>query len=124
MTSLVLAVAVGGALGATARWAVARGVAGLYDSALPLGTIAVNVFGAFAFGFLWAYLESRPHLQLRTFLFTGFLGGFTTFSTLAFESVVLIQSGRAQLALVDLLLQNVIGVLAVFGGLWLGRLLA
>lgn len=88
-------IAIGGALGAVARWGVGGWVHGWAGAAFPWGTLAVNVGGSFLLGFAFLYLESvaLPG-ELRRFLAIGFLGAFTTFSTFAYESVALLRDGE------------------------------
>ena len=94
----VLAVAVGAALGALARWA-----AGLWLNAqwsgFPLGTLFVNCVGGLLIGVALAWFERSPDEMLRLLLVTGFLGGLTTFSSFSGESLILLQRGQFALAL-------------------------
>ena len=89
-------VMLGGAIGAAGRhllggWLLARLGAGL-----PWGTLAANLLGAFAAGFLFAWLEGRGPAALywRAFLIVGVLGALTTFSALMLESMLYARSGR------------------------------
>lgn len=100
--ALVLLVAVGGAAGSAARHGVQVAV-GTIDR-LPLGTLAVNVVGAFCLGLLLEWLarpgtEPRRHRNLRLLLGTGFLGGFTTYSAFALETERLVGGDEPALAL-------------------------
>ncbi len=120
----LLYIAAGGALGALLRYGVSGAVHGLTSSMLPWGTLAVNVIGSFIAGFLWHVSEEvmlSPHL--KTFLFIGFLGGFTTFSTYTLETMHLVRDGEMNLAMGNLLLNNVLGILVVFSGFWLSQAL-
>lgn len=105
MLGNILAVALGGALGATLRYLCSTGVTNLlggiaWAAAIPLGTLAVNVVGCFAIGVLspvlGALMPARP--QLALFLVTGVLGGFTTMSTFSNETFTLWQGGQHLLA--------------------------
>ncbi|MGH8273723.1 MAG: fluoride efflux transporter CrcB [Gammaproteobacteria bacterium] len=89
-----LAVALGGAIGATLRFAVSRGAAGLFGTGFPWGTLIVNAVGAFAIGFLAAWFASRFAVgpALRALILTGLLGALTTFSTFSFETLGLVQT--------------------------------
>lgn len=91
----VIAVALGGALGCVLRWALALA----FNPVLPnlaLGTLAANLTGALLMGIVLGAIDHFPSisLQMRLFLATGFLGGLTTFSTFAAESVALLLGGR------------------------------
>lgn len=98
---VVGAVALGGALGALARYGV--GVAWPHgDGAFPWSTFAINVAGCLAIGVLLVLITEvagRPHRLARPFLGTGVLGGFTTFSTYAVDAERLIAGGQVPLAL-------------------------
>jgi CrcB protein len=93
MTPIVLGL--GGALGALARYYGTEFVRRLVGNSLPWGTLAVNIIGAFALGFLMVWLQSRaPSTQIRQFIGIGFLGSFTTFSTFSYETVALAREGH------------------------------
>ena len=104
----LLAIALGGGLGAMLRFSVSGLVQQLTEDAFPVGTLAVNVVGCLLIGFLGA-LFSGPALvrdEVRLFLLTGFLGGFTTFSTFAYESAELLRLGFVGRALLNAALQK------------------
>jgi len=122
---LLLAIALGGAAGALARHFVAGAVTRLAGTGFPYGTLTVNVAGSFLMGVLivaFAHKLSVPQ-ELRGLLAVGFLGSFTTFSTYSMETVNLIQRGDWQAAALYAGGSMIIGVLALFAGLWTGRLL-
>src|SRR5690625_3917737 len=77
----------GGGLGSVARYALNMLAIRLWDHVLPIGTLSVNVLGSFAMGAVAEYVAIRVGLsaQLRLFLATGVLGGFTTFSTFSLD---------------------------------------
>jgi CrcB protein len=85
-----LAISLAGALGSVARWGIS---VALNRGSAPWGTLLVNLVGALAIGAVVAALEVRGlgGSRWRAILTTGFLGGFTTFSALALETVVLIE---------------------------------
>jgi CrcB protein len=115
-------VATGGVLGSLGRWGV--GLALPHPAGgMPWATLVVNVTGAFAMGLLVAFLVDRPgvHRLLRPFVGVGVLGGWTTFSALAVDVVQLGVAGRAPVLLAYLVATFVVGVLAVGGGVALGR---
>jgi CrcB protein len=117
----ILAVAAGGALGASARYLLTGAIAG-WGATLPgwgaaMGTFAVNAIGCFLMGLAVETLALRwtPSPEMRAFLTAGLLGGFTTFSTFALDAALLQRQGGA------LAFAYVAGsVLAGLGGLWLG----
>ena len=114
-----IAVFIGCGLGGLARWGLSRYAADHFASAFPLGTIAVNVVGSFLIGFFFAlFKDSVAPLPVRLLLTTGFLGGFTTFSTFALETVLLVEKRQVGVAAANFVLQNVAGVLAVVAGIW------
>ncbi len=123
MFARLLWIAAAGALGTLARY----GMSGLGDrwhaAGFPVGTLAVNVFGCLLFGCLGALAEHRAGLspETRLIVTVGFLGAFTTFSTFAFESAQFLQDARLSMALVNITVQNIVGVLAIFGGAALGN---
>ncbi len=119
---VLLAIALGGALGSLARWGLEEAVvwSGPTSGSWPWATLAVNVLGALAIGMLLAsrVLEGRP-AWWRPMLVTGVLGGFTTFSALALESGLMLDSGQPLQAFGYVAVTVVAGLLAVR----LGRLL-
>lgn len=120
----VLAVAVGGALGALARWGASSWVQTRTGLQFPWGTLWVNLCGAFLLGVVYGSLE-RVQLgeAVRAFLTLGFLGAFTTFSTFSYEAVLLLQGGEAGKALGYVGGSVVAGILLVMVGLAAGRAL-
>jgi len=88
-------VGVGGALGAVARWYATDWVRHLTGAQIPWGTMAVNVLGSLALGFLMVWLQARaPSAQVRELVGVGFLGSFTTFSTYSYETVAMARAGE------------------------------
>ena len=112
----LLAVASGGAVGASLRWVVARAVQG--DSAFPRGTLVVNVAGCLVFGLAAGLLAGNAPESVRLFVFTGILGGFTTFSAFGSETVILLRDRPVHAALYVGLSVG-LGILALGGGQWL-----
>lgn len=120
---IAIALAIGGAAGAIARYYMQGWVVDLVGPA-PWGTFVVNVVGSFLLGFFLTLTEERflvPSLY-RTFVAVGFLGSFTTFSTLMWESQQLLSVGDAPAALVNLVGSVLAGLGAVFLGVAAGRL--
>lgn len=141
---LLLAVAIAGGLGALARFALAAavgrcaawfvrpepagwfsGLVGGVPGAAPLGTLVVNAVGCLLFGLIWGWTATREGIlgfttpEVRVVVLTGFLGAFTTFSTFAFETTHLLRHGHAAAALLNVLLQNAVGLTLAFVGLTL-----
>jgi CrcB protein len=118
----LVAVMIGGAAGALARWAIELAVPSVQG--FPLATFLINVTGAFALGLLGVLLWERlpPTRYLRPLVGIGFLGAYTTFSTMAVEGVRLLDDGRAGLAVGYWLVTLLVGQMAGVCGMWLGRL--
>src|SRR6476469_5678507 len=95
MGMAVLAVAVGGGVGALARWMLSYQL-NAYFPAIPPGTLAANIIGGYIVGFAIAFFASRPEIapEWRLLIITGFCGGLPTFSTFSAEVVMLIQQGE------------------------------
>lgn len=121
-----LAVAAGGAIGAAARYGVSVLAARLLGPAFPWGTLAANILGCFAMGMLVSWFVGREQslMALRAFLGVGLLGGFTTFSTFAFDVVTLYRDRTVALAAAYLLASVVLSVIGLIAGLAAGRLSA
>ncbi len=122
----LLAVAAGGAIGATARYvlggaaqAMARGsIAGM-----PVGTLVVNVVGSALMGILYVLLVERAGVgeSWRLFALTGVLGGFTTFSAFSIETLMLLQQGAGLRAAAYVLASVTLCVLAAWLGVEISR---
>lgn len=121
-TLAYLLAAVGGALGALARWGIASAVR-TPAGGWPWATLLVNVTGCLLIGVLLAVLLARYPASpwLRPLLATGFLGGFTTYSTFAVDTVALVDAGRPAVAAGYVTASVLGGVLAVVAGLLVGR---
>jgi CrcB protein len=113
MWTAVLAISVGAALGALARWGLAVGLNGLFPS-LPPGTLVANAVGGYLVGVAVAVFAQHATLppEWRLFVVTGFLGGLTTFSTFSAEVVAQLQHGRLGWALATVA-AHVLGSLAM-----------
>jgi CrcB protein len=119
----ILLVGAGGFVGSVLRYAFSGWVHRVLDNPwFPYGTLAVNVIGSLMIGFLAGLADHRSlfSAEARVFLFIGLLGGFTTFSSLTIETFSLARSGQFLGALTNVAAQIVLGLLAV----WLGSLLA
>ena len=122
----LILIALGGAAGAVSRYLVDNAVLDRFGGAFPLGILLVNLSGAFGLGLLAALIIDRGVLpaDLRAPLLVGFLGAYTTFSTLMLDSWRLIEDGLPALGLANLVGSMVLGLVAVVGGLLVGRALA
>ena len=122
----VILVGAGGFLGAILRYAIAGWVHNLLQNAwFPYGTLVVNVAGCLLIGFLAGLAEQRSLLgpELRVFLFIGILGGFTTFSSFAYETFSLARDAENIAAAVNIFAQLVLGLLGVWFGNAMARLM-
>lgn len=119
-------IAVGGAAGAVTRYLVDVFVSERFGGAFPLGTLVINLTGSFALGLLFALSIERAVLpaDIRGPLMIGFLGAYTTFSTLMLESWRLVEDGAAVLAIANVAGSAALGVGAVVLGLAVGRAIA
>lgn len=111
-------VAAGGAIGAAARYALAGLVHRFTSAYFPYGTFVVNMTGCLLFGVIFGFTEQRFQISptLRAFLLIGVLGGFTTFSSYAFESFQLLRDAEYFRASVNVAGQVVLGLVCF----WLG----
>lgn len=112
----IIAVASGGAIGATLRLFINGLTNKHFVHALPLGTLAVNLTGSLLIGMLFAYFHLNTSLSphLKTFLVTGILGALTTYSTFALESFFLLESGHYIHAFANMAL-NLFGTIFLAG---------
>lgn len=121
----ILLVAVGGAIGSVARYLVGLGATRLAGPNFPFGTLTVNIAGAFAIGFLVEMIARRfdASAEMRVFIVTGILGGFTTWSSFTLDTMVLFERGEIGLSALYLLASLLVSFAAVFAGLAMGRAL-
>ncbi|MEJ8308961.1 fluoride efflux transporter CrcB [Agrobacterium larrymoorei] len=123
--SNILLVAVGGAIGSVARYLVGLWATRLAGPHFPWGTLTVNVVGAFAIGLLVEMVARRfdASTEMRAFIVTGILGGFTTWSSFTLDTMVLFERGEIGLSALYLLASLLVSFAAIFAGLALGRAL-
>ncbi len=119
----IVAIALGGAIGAVARWVISSGmqrVTGVLG--FPVGTFTVNMLGCLAIGFCYVYFEHRGTAVQRNFITVGVLGALTTFSTYSIESIALMQRGMYSYAVFNLVLSVVLGLAAAILGIAIGKI--
>jgi CrcB protein len=122
---LFIALAAAGGLGAATRFVVDGAVRSRIRSSFPVGVMVINITGSFLLGLLTGLvLGAVLGEEWLLVAGTGFLGGYTTFSTASFETVRLLQTGRVTAAVVNGLGMLVAAVAVSYLGLWLGSLIA
>ena len=123
---VVLMVAMGGAIGSSMRYLVGVWATRLFGFNFPWGTMIVNIMGSFIMGVLVSLLALRFSVgnEVRAFLAVGLLGGFTTFSSFTLDAVYLLEKKQYSHALSYMSVSVIGGLLALFLGLYLARLLA
>jgi CrcB protein len=118
-----LAIAIGGVLGCWARYAMTNLVQAVYGRDFPYATLSINVLGSFLMGFL--FIETLERLTIAPYvrigILTGVLGGFTTFSTFAMESLLLAEQGEATKSILYVGLSLVLGVGGAVFGAYIAR---
>jgi fluoride exporter len=117
------AIAFFGILGCWARFAQTNLVQTVYGREFPYATMSINVMGSFIMGFLFVETLERLTIApaLRTGILTGFIGGYTTFSTFEMETLLLAERGEVAKAVIYLALSVVLGLLAAYGGAYMAR---
>lgn len=120
-----LLIGLGGGIGSIARYLSQKWFNENYPHPFPWGTFTVNLIGCFLIGVIYAASEKTSVLspQVRLLLITGFCGGFTTFSTFAFENMTLLRSGDNLYFIIYTLASVILGIGAVFAGMVIMKLL-
>lgn len=121
----ILLISLGAALGASLRYGFSLWAAQQWGSTFPYSTLIINVSGSFCIGFLLLLASAQPSISVewRLLLITGLLGSFTTFSTFSYETYDLIVHGNWFAALLNLLGNTGLGLIACFLGAALARLI-
>ena len=117
MLTSLLHVALGGALGASARYLVGVGAVRLLGHGFPWATLVVNVLGSLAMGALVVLLAQKDATRLAPLLMTGLLGGFTTFSAFSLDAVTLYERGQVGAAAGYVAVSVVFSIGALFAGM-------
>lgn len=114
----IAAICFGASGGALFRWYLGLKLNGAFP-AIPLGTLSANLLGGYGIGLAITFLSQQPHLapEWRLLIITGFLGGFTTFSTFSAEVVFLLQEGRVLWAFGAIAMHVVGSLLMTFAGI-------
>jgi CrcB protein len=120
----VLFIGLAGLLGTIGRYALSGVIARRFGESFPTGTLAVNLVGCFLAGLLFYFLMERnlasPTMQAVVMI--GFLGGFTTFSAFGLQTFALLREGQFWFATLNVVGSNVLGLLMVWAGYTLGKL--
>jgi CrcB protein len=115
---LLLVVGVGSFIGGISRYLVSLFVQNKFLSTFPYGTLVVNIAGCFLIGVVYALSEKgNVNAEWRLFLITGFLGGFTTFSSFSNETVSMLRDAQYWQALSYVGVSIIVGLAATFGGI-------
>ena len=118
MGRILLIVGTGGFIGSAARYLSQQIVSKFFPVVFPLGTLSINVLGCFLIGIIYALSERGNILtpEWRSFLATGFCGGFTTFSTFSLESLNLMKDGEFLYLALYIGLSVILGFAATYFG--------
>jgi CrcB protein len=121
----ILLIGLAGLLGTLSRYWLAGLVARRYGETFPTATLLVNLLGCFLAGLLFYLLQERFRVgdPLQAILMVGFLGGFTTFSAYGLQTFTMLRDGAFALAALYLLLSNAVGLLLVWAGYSLAKVL-
>jgi len=119
----LLIVFIGGGLGSVARFTLGKWLNNA-NTGIPYGTFAANILGSLIIGVIlgWAIKNNTLSSQTTLLIATGFCGGFTTFSTFAYENHVFLKNGDFMTFALYAIASFAVGILAVFGGMSLGKL--
>ena len=112
----------GGGIGTLLRYYISSSSNRFFSSGFPFGTTIINLSGSFVIGLLWSLMEfvdMSPNF--RAFLFIGFLGGYTTFSTFMLENLNLMRNNEIKGMIANIFISNVLGIILVIAGFVLGR---
>jgi fluoride exporter len=121
----ILLIALAGLIGTLGRYALSGFVARRFGETFPTGTLVVNVIGCLVAGFLFYLLQERflINYTVRSAVMIGLLGGFTTFSSFGLQTFTLLRDGEFGFAMINILASNVLGLLMVWTGYTLAKLL-
>ncbi|MBQ45410.1 MAG: fluoride efflux transporter CrcB [Porticoccaceae bacterium] len=120
-----LAVAIGGALGSVARYALSSWIFDITSHKFPYATLIVNVAGSFVMGILFVVIVERAALpaEMRSLLMIGFIGAFTTFSAFSLDALGLWQNGHVLMSVIYMITTIILCLVAISTAIWLTRLM-
>ena len=120
-----LAVAIGGALGSVARYALSSWIFDITSHKFPYATLIVNVAGSFVMGILFVIVVERAALpaEMRSLLMIGFIGAFTTFSAFSLDALGLWQNGHVLMSVIYMITTVILCLVAISTAIWLTRLM-
>ena len=120
----VLLIGLAGLVGTVGRYALSGVIARRFGETFPAGTLVVNIIGCFLAGLLFYLLQERDLVSptMRTVVMIGFLGGFTTFSSFGLQTFTLLRDGEFWFATLNIIGSNFLGLLMVWAGYTLGKL--
>jgi len=120
-----LAISLGAVVGANLRYWMSRYALRLWGPVFPYGTLTINVLGSFILGFFMVWTTERALVdpRWRLLIAVGFCGGYTTFSSYAYETMALLEQGQWALMGSNFLSNNLLACLAVIAGMALARVL-
>jgi CrcB protein len=120
-----LAVAIGGALGSVARYALSSWIFDITSHKFPYATLIVNVAGSFVMGILFVVIVERAALpaEMRSLLMIGFIGAFTTFSAFSLDALGLWQNGDVLMSVIYMITTIILCLVAISTAIWLTRLM-
>lgn len=118
-----LAVFIGGGIGSLARYGISKGMSD-YSLTFPFATLLANILSCFIAGMVISFIEQKyiSHPTIKVFLLVGFCGGFSTFSALIRESLLMMEEDRAGPMILYNLLSIILGLVSIFSGVWLGKI--
>ena len=120
-----LAVAIGGALGSVARYALSSWIFDITSHKFPYATLIVNVAGSFVMGILFVVVVERAALpaEMRSLLMIGFIGAFTTLSAFSLDALGLWQNGHVLMSVIYMITTVILCLVAISTAIWLARLM-
>lgn len=116
---IAVLVALAGGLGAMARFSLDSWISTRWRAPIPVGTVVINVTGSLVLGLVTGWALRTANSEVLAIVGTGFLGGYTTFSTASVEAARLVRGGRGLAAVLHALVMVLLGLASAFLGLWI-----